>query len=393
MSTNSRYQTKASQPEKRFNFKHLTSQFEGSIESAEIPSCACSITYAGEQIYSFIGGQVTDFRSSGEDLPVSQHTLYDLGNLTGVICSCAILYKLIEEKRVSLSDQVIRFVQSFSVNGKSLVTIGDLLYHVSGLDSSRPYHEDLIKETYGNNLGIMTSPGAREFIYNRINRAKLKHKLRDQQVYSDLGLILIGRIIEEVCGCSIAEAFNKYVVEPLGMNSSGFMELNLHSSKALLGDALIAPTENCSWRKRQLCGEVLDDNAWAMGGLAGHAGLFSTLNDLQKFCNEMINVAQDSSEWLQFKTLNECWRIGEDNASAYVGGWEKPCSQNVLNELGMDHDFYGFMSNTGCMVWISPSRELQIIYLSNACYPSRHNKKSMNIRYNILKSIFEVIKL
>lgn len=375
------------------NFTNVDNLISQAISQEVFPGAVMLIAQDSEVIYSSAVGNHFHTGVSDENTEVEGHTVYDIGNLSSVFVTTTILMKLVEEGRISLQDQVIRYVQSFSVFGKADITIGDLIFHVSGLAQWSPFYENLLKENSGTHLGILTSRGAREYIVNQINRSRLKYPIHQKQLYSDLGLILLGNIIEVITGMTLDKVANKYIFTPLGISNSSYVDLTLVKRRGILPvKDLIAPTENCTWRKKLLWGEVQDDNAWAMGGIAGHAGLFSTASDIHIWASELLKVYKGNSTYISQDILSQFWNTGEKASDlSYVGGWEKPNRDNNLLESGLSDQAVGFNSFTGCMVWLDPARDLEITFLSNRICPSRNNKKIVGFRPMLIKSILESI--
>ena len=381
----------------RYSFESLRSLLQQGVDQQVFPGAVLLVNLNGENIFAEAVGNFTyptEKENEEQALPteVTLETVYDIGNLSSIISTTAILMRLVDEKRLQLDDKVIRFVQSFSVRGKSDVTIRDLLRHTSGLAPWKPYFEDLLRENTGQHMGILTSRGAREYIYNDINRGELKFPLRSRQVYSDIGLILLGSIIENLTGMSLDRSAQKYIFFPLEMRSSSYVDLALVKRRGLLPvREMVAPTENCSWRKKMLWGEVQDDNAWAMGGIAGNAGIFTNAPDIINFAEKMLSAFSGRGNFISNATLQEFWSAGEDERFAL--GWEKPVAENGFNESGLSNQAVGFNSNTGCTLWLEPQKGFSMAFLSNRSCPSRNNKKYLSFAPAMVKSVLDSVRL
>ena len=389
----SNYKKKNVQHFNSSNFNNVTSLILEAIKEEVFPSAVLLVAKNGEVLFQDAFGSYFIDQDTPDNLKVNLNTVYDLGNLSSVYATTTILMKLVAEGRISLKDQVIRYLQSFSVLGKAHITIGDLIFHISGLDQWRPFYEELLKENSATHLGILTSRGSKEYIINQINRSGLKYKTHTKQMYSDLGLILLGHIIETITGMTLDKVANKYVFNPLGLKNSSYIDLTLMKRRGILPvRELIAPTEDCEWRKHQLWGEVQDDNAWAMGGIAGHSGVFSNIFDLHSWALEMIKVYKQQSSYLPYNILKEFWNLeeGSDELS-FAGGWEKPSKENGLLNTNLTSDAIGFNSNSGCLIWLEPSKGIEIILLSNRMCPTRNNKKIFQFRPELINKILTVV--
>ncbi len=346
------------------------------------PGAVGYVTRGGDRIFAQAVGS-----RSAESSAVTLDTVYDVAGITSVLVTTTILLKLIEEGKLSLSDKVSRFLQGFGVLGKSKVTLSHLLNHSSGLPPWAPFFEEIIKENAGPRLGIMTSRSARDYVYAEIQKLPLKYEPGTRTIYSDLGLMLLGNIIELLTGMSLDRAAQKYVFTPLQMKSTGYIDLSMIRRRGIhpVTDQ-IASTEECSWRKRVLCGEVHDDNAWAMGGIAGHAGVFSNAPDLSRFAVELLRVLKNASNFIEPRLLKEAWSPLDPN-SPYRCGWEAPSKENGFSTSGLTESSVGVNGFTGCSLWIDPAKDLSIILLTNRVHPSRNNKKINQFRLDFTKEI------
>ena len=207
---------------------------------------------------------------------MAAETIYDVASLTKPIVTTTAAMMLFEQGRLDLDAPVARYLPEFAVASvgdpdaawRARVTVRTLLLHDSGL----PAHREFFKDAKG-----------KKEIVARVMAEPLVREPGTQIEYSDLGFVLLGEIIERLTGESLDEFARKNIFAPLGMDSSMF-----NPARSLR--ARIAPTQkDTAYRKRLLHGEVDDENAWAMGGVAGHAGLFSTAGDIAIFAQMMLN--------------------------------------------------------------------------------------------------------
>src|SRR5262249_38379320 len=164
---------------------------------------------------------------------------------------------------------------------KAGISVHHLLAHCSGLPAWRPFHTEVTEAARNRRSPVLASRSAREFIYEQIHRARLEYPPASRSLYSDLGFLLLGELVELVAGTTLDRFCHDRIFRPLGLRSTGFVDLERVRLERLAPVAsAIAPTERCPWRGKVLCGEVHDDNAWAAGGVAGHAGLFANPADV-----------------------------------------------------------------------------------------------------------------
>ena len=206
-----------------------------------------------------------------------------------------------------------------------------------------------------------------------------------QSVYSDLGFILLGEILQRVTGHSLDQLARERIFAPLGMESTTFKP----------GAALrprIAPTEmDATWRKRLIRGEVHDENAFAMGGVAGHAGMFSTAPDLAAFCQMVLDGGiYEHKRLLARATLNQFTAPSTLGQGARTLGWMLP-TENSTSGHFLAPGSFGHLGFTGTSIWIDPSRELFVILLTNRVYPTRDNEKIAEVRPAVHDAILQAL--
>ena len=273
-------------------------------------------------------------------------TIYDLASLTKVVGTTTALMVLYDEGKIHLDDPVSKYIPAFSGGEKDRVTIRLLLEHRSGLPAGR----DLWR--------IAHSP--EEARWDVIN-TPLEYSPGTGYIYSDLGADMLGFVIEAASGERLDQFLAEHVFAPLGMNDTFFRPAD--SLKAR-----VAPTEDNPPRGYPLQGEVHDENAFALGGIAGHAGLFSTAADLSVFAQMMLNggeyngvrVVADSTVALFTKRAAGSRALGWDTCTGHGS-----CGDYLSDEA------YGHTGFTGTSLWIDPDREMFVILLTNRVHEAR----------------------
>ena len=281
-----------------------------------------------------------------EKTPMTEDTIFDAASLTKVVATTTAIAKLFEQGKIRLADPVTKYLPEFQ-GGKSAVTVRDLLVHFSGL---RP-DVDLTPKWSGYETGIHlalidkpTSPPGTRF------------------VYSDINFLLLGEMVRRISGKSLADFTKQQIFDPLGMQDSGF-----NPSQTLLGR--IAPTE-IEENDKPWHGVVHDPTSRYMGGVAGHAGLFTTADDLAKFAQMMLGGGKGILSPLtiqRFTTPNT-----PPGQSILRGlGWdmESPFSANrgELFPVGS----FGHTGFTGTSLWMDPATKGYVIVLTNYVHPKR----------------------
>lgn len=331
---------------------------EGFIEEGAFPGAVAAVGHRGRLVHLGAYGRQTYEASSP---PVDIDTIYDVASLTKVIATTTMAMILVDEGRLDLDLPVREFLPRFQGEGKDAVTVRHLLTHGAGVDWWAPLFESLEgPDAYLDHIRAMPlvdAPGAKT-------------------LYSDLGLILLGEVLERVAGESLDTFVRKRVFEPLGMKDTMFRP------PALLLDR-IAPTEiDASWRKRLLHGEVHDENAHALGGVAPHAGLFGTATDLARFAQMMLwRGVYDHRRVVERSTIDRFVRRAEIvEGSSRALGWDTKSAEGSSAGTLFGPRSFGHTGFTGTSIWIDPDRQLFIVLLTNRVHPSRDNNAIRRVR-------------
>jgi CubicO group peptidase (beta-lactamase class C family) len=380
-------------------FKDILSYMQEGIEEGVSPGMVLLVGRMGEIVFnSAVGRRYTKrLTESNEEDPkniMSADMVFDVASLTSLVVTTTMVMKLVENGKLKLEDKVSRFVQGFSVLGKSQISIGHLLSHTSGIAAWAPIFEELVKANSGARLGILTSKGAKDYVVNSLIRMPLKYEPGTKQVYSELGFILLGYVVEMLTGLTLDKAAQKYIFQPLNMKSSSYIDLSMIKRRGIHPvTELIAPTEDCAWRKRILCGEVHEDNAWAMGGVAGHSGLFTNAYDLHIFATEILASWANKSDFLKRPTLSHFWRAPDvENSEGWRFGWDTVSRENGLEESQLSKNAVGACGFSGCSVWLEPDKAVNIILMTNRIHPSRSNKKIISFRAGLHSLVIDALK-
>lgn len=291
--------------------------------------------------------------------------LYDLASLSKVVVTNTIITRLLYKNQIHLEDKVCDYLSRFKYQN---ITILDLLTHSSGLSS------DLSWRTVN----------SKEELLNNLFNLELEYTPGEKVLYSDIGFILLGLIIEKICGKKLDEVAKDEVFIPLGMNDTYYNPKDIERC---------VPTELTESRGL-VKGIVHDEKCNILGGVAGHAGVFSTIKDLMKFCMMIKNNGQvDTKEYLP-KEYIDLWfkpfrKVDEEQFRSI--GWIVGKSENITGDLGNIKTMYhtGF---TGNHIIINREVGLYGILLSNRVHPTRENKQLLPRRKEFLQVCYKVIK-
>ena len=357
------------------DFSAVDVVLEEAVRDGTFPGAVVLVNRAGEVVYRKAHG----YRSIEPDrTPLSEEMVFDLASLTKPLATTVALMRFVAEKKVRLDDRISRFFPNFGTCGKTATTVRQLLSHSSGLPAWQPYYEELRtqkqKITRPATLGTQS---ARDFIYAQIQREKAAYEPGARALYSDLGFMLLGALIEDMSGVSLDQYCWNKIYRPLGLQEIGFVNLEtLRQKKYEPVTEMIAPTERCPWRKRILCGEVHDDNAYAMGGVAGHAGLFAPVDEVDRLVSTLVACHAGAHPFLPADVVRDFWTVNSAVPnSTWACGWDTPSSQGSSAGEFFSPRSIGHLGFTGTSVWIDLERNIHIIMLSNRVHPRRKNEK------------------
>lgn len=288
-------------------------------------------------------------------------TIWDIASLTKVVGMTTAMMRLVETRTIALDAPVQRYLPEFAGPGKEAVTIKHLLTHTSGLPAHRTLW--LESETADEARRIVlatpldTLPGAR-------------------YVYSDLGAMIAGWVIERVTGRPLDAYLEDQVFGPLKMTDTRY-------HPAVEDIDRVAPTEVDPWRGRHLRGEVHDENAFRLGGVSAHAGLFSSAADLSRFAQMMLNGGElGGARIVRPATIEQFTRRQDPAISHRALGWETPNGTNSAGRV-MVCPAFGHTGFTGTSLWIDPVNDRFVIILTNRVNPSRANSRIGPVRTTI----------
>ena len=291
---------------------------------------------------------------------VTNATIFDLASLTKVLCTTALTLPLIESGRLRLDAPVASLAPHWTGLDRDAVTVRDLLEHCSGLPAYRPYY--------------LTFAG-RAAYEAAIAAEPLDYRPRTHSVYSDLGFILLGFILEAVAGDPLESQFARW------RNASGLAASLTFNPPAAARDA-IAQTERDPWRGRVLQGEVHDENAAALGGVAGHAGLFGTaaaVGEAARWWLSRLRGLDDPRSGVSARTAALCAERSAVPGSSRGLGWDTmlPTSSCGTRWSASAIGHTGF---TGTSLWLDPTADRYAVLLTNRVHPTRQNDRIQQVR-------------
>jgi serine-type D-Ala-D-Ala carboxypeptidase len=314
--------------------------------------------------------------------PLRVDTIFDIASLTKPLATTTAIMLLVREKKIRLDDQITRVIPMYGVLGKSPTTVRHLLAHCGGLPAWKPYFEEIIKSEKAGRINFTASRAAKSYVYEQIHRDKAVSPPGTQSLYSDLGFIILAEAVEILTGNSLDRFCQDRIFKPMGMRATGFVDLSqLRTRRLQPVTEMIAPTENCPWRKKVLCGEVQDDNAYAMGGVAGHAGLFSSARDIHAFVSRLDQCRTGKDNFLPQPLVEEFLTKDQTvNPSTFALGWDTPTPGQSSSGTLFSPRSVGHLGFTGCSIWWDLEKNCHVVLMSNRVHPTRKNDKIKEFR-------------
>lgn len=299
----------------------------------------------------------------------SDRTLWDIASLTKVVGTTTALAQLIERGDVELDAPVQRYVPDWIGPGQERVTIRHLLTHTSGLPSFKPYDRQTQNPDSLAKLLFTTT---------------LDRPPGDSMVYSDIGAFMMGEVIARVAGESLDRYLERHVFRPLKMRETMFNPPpKLHSH--------VAPTEIDSLRGGLVRGKVHDERAYYLGGVAAHAGVFSSGRDLARFVTMLLRGGTlDGNQILRAETIQRFTAYADSGRSNRALGWQK--APAAWAGRAMSSRAFGHTGFTGTSIAVDPALDLYIILLSNRVNPTRNNPRIGEVRSRLADAIVTTIR-
>ena len=348
---------------------------EAAIKDKAFPGATLAVGYRGKISLHAFGKLTYDAKASNAAID----TMYDIASLTKVVATTTLVAKLTEGDfpvRLDLDAPVSRYLPEWTSGPqpewRRRVTVRHLLTHTSGLPPFKEYWR--------------TSKSKQDTL-DRIFAEPLEYEPGTKEVYSDLGIILMAEIIERLTGKPLDELARENIFSPLAMSSTMYKP-----PKKIW--PMIAPTEiDNQYRHRLVQGEVHDENAAAIGGVSGHAGVFSTAPDLASFCQMLLNGGVYAHQRiLRRSTISEFTVPQQLSGGTRTLGWAVPTEGGSSGHFMGPHTF-GHTGFTGTSIWIDPDRQLFVVLLTNRVHPTRENQKIAKVRPALHDAVMQSLGL
>ena len=351
----------------------IQSALQGAVDNGTFPGAVLTVRLRGAFVYE---GAVGCRSPQDSTSAVTVDTCYDLASLTKVLATTTAWALLIQSGRATLDDPIDRILEELRGSPVGVATVRQLLTHASGLPGWRPYYER-VAAIEATQPGFMGSVAARQAVMDYIAKEELLYERGSRSLYSDLGFMLLGFGVERLSGESLDLFCRRRIYDPLNAHPLSYVPrrpLTLHAEPPE-SPLPIAPTEEDPWRGRTLCGEVHDENAFALGGVAGHAGLFGPAGAVLAVAQAWMHSWKGNGGLLEPR-LAKCFTTRQETVpkSSWGLGWDTPSEPSSSGALFSPESF-GHLGYTGTSLWIDPAKELEVVLLSNRVHPTRRNER------------------
>ena len=327
------------------------------VEEGVVPGLVLGLRQAGKtRLLDAFGNR----QLAPEILPLRVDTIFDLASLTKAVVTSLLVMQGVAHGVWALDDPLGKHLPA--LRHRSEITIRNVLSHAGGFAAHRPFFEQVL-------AGPIPPADGRERILHLVAAEPLVYAPGTRSLYSDLGFILLGDLVERGFADRLDKLAERLLFASLGLGSLGFANSVVHKGYT------VAPTEICPQRGGLLLGQVHDQNAFAMGGVAGHAGLFGNAPDLLVLADALCAAWRDASPaggipLVPGEVLRLFWQPAGISGSTWRLGWDGPSATGSLAGDRLSRQAVGHLGFTGCSLWIDPQRETSIVMLSNFVHPT-----------------------
>ncbi len=340
-----------------YNFTEVDSLMEKAVADSVFPGAVLLFGHNGRVVYNKSFGK---FTYAADAKPMTTDAIFDLASVSKVIGTTSAAMLLYDEGKLDLDKPVAEYLPEFGNNGKDSIKVRNLLLHNTGLPAFKAYYK-----LYDNAKDILAD----------IMNSKLEYETGSKYVYSDLGMITMQKVIEKIARMPMDQFLKKRIFEPLGMNNT------MYNPPKELWDRVVPTEVDNYWRMTTVKGKVHDETAYQLGGVAGHAGLFSTASDLSHIAQTYLNGGTYKDKRIFAEKTIDNWTSKQTNQSTRGLGWDtkSPDGYSSAGEAFSVTSF-GHTGFTGTSIWVDKEKDLYVILLTNRVYPTRANRKIVYFR-------------
>lgn len=342
------------------------------LEEHVFPGAVLLVGHGDTQLFFEAYGKADLF----SDRPMTRDAVFDLASLTKPLATTLAVARLVDQARISLDQPVEKWLSTLAGSDKAAITARQLLCHQGGFPAHRLFYMTL------KSLSPLMRKAA---VLDLLKHTPLSYRPGETTLYSDLGFMLLCRLVEAVAECPMHDFLMAEVYDPMGLGDLFFVDLT-HGHRPR---RTFAATELCPVRHRLLVGEVHDDNAWYAGGVDGHAGLFGTAEAVFRLLRALVDDFRGRSSTSVFskQILGDIFN-GQDKGSLPLG-FDRPSAQHSSAGRHFSANTVGHLGFTGVSVWLDLDKEACILLLTNRVHPFRWNTRLGQFRPLIHDRIME----
>jgi len=309
--------------------------------------------------------------------PVTPETIFDLASLTKPLATTLAVMRLVQQNQINLEQYLGQLLPEFERTDKARVKLKHLLYHNSGLPDYRPYYKA---------LNGIAKDSRRIALRKHLLQETLVNPVGKTVFYSDLGFMILAWVVEGVAGRRLDHFVADEIYRPLGISHLFFISNNVEDHRGPF-----AATENCPWRRKVIEGQVHDENAYAVGGIEGHAGLFGAADDINRLLIELLFTyhGRKGAGLFQQDLLHQFFKRlpGTDKAL----GFDMPSLTGSSCGRGFSQNSIGHLGFTGTSFWMDLERSVIVILLTNRVHPTRDNERIKKFRPKLHDTVMNAI--
>jgi CubicO group peptidase (beta-lactamase class C family) len=365
---------------KRAKIDKIKALLEGGVGEGVFPGAVLLAAQKGQVLFIEKAGYLSLIP---DRIPIRKETIFDLASLTKPLATTVCLMKLVDEGKLGLDQPLSQLIKTPVPLDKKNLTPRQLLSHGAGFTDWRPFYLDLM---------AYDSEQRKRVLREQILREPLAYFPGQETLYSDLGFMILEWIIEEITGMSMRQFVEQSFYQPLSLERTFLSTVPLSMP---FKKAFFAATQDCPWRKRVIQGEVDDENAWALGGYSGHAGLFGPAEEVHVIVNLLrehyLGIRDD---YLKPETVRTFFtRQDMVEGSDWCLGWDSRAEENSSAGRYFSRNSVGHTGFTGTSVWMDLDRDTVVVLLTNRVHPNRENEKIKTFRPALHDLIMEELGL
>lgn len=357
----------------RSKMKRVDKLMQQGVAEKIFPGGVLLVSQEGEVIFFNAYG----FANLYSRAPMTPEMVFDLASLTKPLATTLAVVRLIQQDKIRLEQFLGELLPDFEGTDKAEVKIEHLLYHNSGLPDYRPYYKS---------LNAVAKNSRRSALRTLLIEEPLIESIGKSILYSDLGFMILAWVIERIAQRRLDHLVGDDIYQPLGLNHLFFIADNLPGNRGLF-----AATEKCPWRRKVLEGQVHDENAYAVGGIEGHAGLFGSAADIHRLLIELLFTyhGQKGADLFNKDLLHQFFERlpGTDKALGFDTPSEKGASCGTI----FSRNSVGHLGFTGTSFWMDLERSVIVILLTNRVHPTRDNEQIRKFRPKLHDRVMEAL--